>query len=135
MASKKPTVTQIKAIYNAGFIAYHESYAMMIEDILEGMKPAAARADRRPLYDIPWFQEMAAWIRSHKRWDSIPSHRRDEIIYAVKEADSEADFKAGICPWQIKQQKRSQAKRLADIAARKAALRARIAEKAALAAG
>lgn len=84
--SKKPTATQVKAIYNAGRTAYQQSYAMMVDDILEGMKEAAKKAGRTPFYDIDWFQLMARQIRAHRTWDSIDVRAREDIIEAVKRA-------------------------------------------------
>jgi hypothetical protein len=84
--AKKLTANQVRVIYNSGLHAYNNSFAMMSEDIMAGMKPAAAKYGKTPCYDIPWFQTMAGYIRTCRPWAMIPEEKRREIVDMVNDS-------------------------------------------------
>ena len=84
MASKTLTATQVRALYKAGLNAYLNSYAMMVDDILEGMKPLAKAYGKTVCYDHLWFQAMAAHICQCRKWENIGENHRGNIIKLVK---------------------------------------------------
>jgi hypothetical protein len=81
---RKPlTEEQVMKIYCAAKCKYSSSYAMMIDDAFRGADPAAAKHGIWVCYDSPWFSLMMRFIRSHKRWESIPESSRRDIVEAL----------------------------------------------------
>lgn len=85
MAKKKLTIAQAKAIYEGGRRAYASSYAMMVDDIFEGMQAPAKRAGVKVFYDVPWFYEMARQIRAHNSWERLSDRTRQDIHRALND--------------------------------------------------
>lgn len=83
---KSPTLAQTRAIYNAGLQSYQASYAMMVDDIMDGMRAPAKKAGRTPFYDVSWFQEMARFIRAHRSWESLGEDVQQRLHNALREA-------------------------------------------------
>lgn len=81
---KSPTLSQAKAIYEGGRRAYANSYAMMVDDILEGMKAPAKKAGVSVFCDVDWFHLMARNIRAHRRWETLAESVRQDIHEALK---------------------------------------------------
>lgn len=85
-ARKSPTLSQARAIYEGGRRGYANSYAMMVDDIFEGMKAPAKKAGVTVFFDVDWFHLMARNIRAHRRWETIPENVRRDIHEALKRA-------------------------------------------------
>jgi hypothetical protein len=83
MANKKLTATQVKAIYNAGLRAFMNSNAMLVDDILTGVKPRASAYGKLACNDSLWFQAMALHIWKCIKWESLSDTRRGNIIALV----------------------------------------------------
>ena len=84
--TKRPTMSQAKAIYEGGRRSYVESYAMLIDDVIEGMREPAKKAGRTPFFDVRWFQLMAPRIRAHKSWDALEDTVKEDILEALRDA-------------------------------------------------
>lgn len=83
-ARKSPTLAQARAIYEGGRRAYSNSYAMMVDDILSGMKAPAKKARVQVFCDVDWFHEMGKHIRAHRRWESLTDEQHQDIHEALK---------------------------------------------------
>lgn len=81
---KRPTLAQTKAIYNAGLRSYRDWYAMMVDDIMYGVKAPAKRAGVYAYYDSPWFLEMSRHIRAFTAWEMLTEDQRSSIHELLK---------------------------------------------------
>jgi hypothetical protein len=86
MASSKKRITAAtaKMLYNAGLRSYSESYAMLVDDIFDGIKSVARELGITIYMESLWYQAMAQYIRRHVRWDSIPPDAQADIVNKLK---------------------------------------------------
>lgn len=84
--TKRPTMAQARAIYEGGKRSYATSYAMLIDDVVEGMRAPAKKAGRQVFFDVRWFQLMAPRIRARRSWDSLEDRVKQEMLEALRDA-------------------------------------------------
>jgi len=65
------TKAAVKAIYNASKKEYDNSYAMMIDDAMEGARKPAKKYNTEPFCDAGFFPIMYRYIRNHRRWEDV----------------------------------------------------------------